>query len=256
MAEKSIVFLPNNLRYKLSELLAEKRPDIEQESITRMNILPDSEMYKQREKFFKEHQNIFSDSLYEKDYPIERYEAFISNIAPEQVLEKAKYFYLGKEDEEFIAHETANMIRCLVKITENQDDAVVLPLDCRKFDIIGGDDELERLNCLISEKNLSEEDILLIFSAIRKKVLIVYRHPFRFFTHFCSILLLRAFRAGTEPERQRAINAERRIPDRQCRPWAKCFVLNFAAGPKSSLKSGNESSFAGELSIAASRVPH
>ena len=170
MEEKSVVFLPNNLRYKLSELLAERRPDIEQESITRMNILPGSKMYKQREKFFKEHQNIFYDSLYEKDYPIERYEAFISNIAPEQVLEKAKYFYLGKkEDGEFIAHETAGITRCLVKITENQDDAIVLPLDCRKFEAIGSDDELWRLNCLISEKALSEDDILLIFSAIRKK---------------------------------------------------------------------------------------
>ena len=126
-------------------------------------------MYKQREKFLKKHPDIFSDSLYEKDYPIERYEAFISNIAPEQVLEKAKYFYLGKEDEEFIAHETANITRCLVKISENQDDAIVLPLDCRKFEVIGNDDELERLNYLISEKNLSDEDILLIFSAIRKK---------------------------------------------------------------------------------------
>ena len=31
--KKKIVFMPSNLRYKFSEVLAEKRPDIEQESI-------------------------------------------------------------------------------------------------------------------------------------------------------------------------------------------------------------------------------
>ena len=35
--KKKIVFMPSNLRCKFSEILAEKRPDIEQESIGRMS---------------------------------------------------------------------------------------------------------------------------------------------------------------------------------------------------------------------------
>lgn len=40
--KKKIVFMPSNLRCKFSEILAEKRPDIEQESIGRMSITPGS----------------------------------------------------------------------------------------------------------------------------------------------------------------------------------------------------------------------
>ena len=40
--KKETVFLPSNLRYKLSEILAERRPDIEQASIGRMSIIPGS----------------------------------------------------------------------------------------------------------------------------------------------------------------------------------------------------------------------
>ena len=51
--KKKIVFMPSNLRYKFSEVLAEKRPDIEQESIGRMAILPGSKVEKQRIEFMK-----------------------------------------------------------------------------------------------------------------------------------------------------------------------------------------------------------
>lgn len=43
--KKKIVFMPSNLRCKFSEILAEKRPDIEQESIGRMSITPGSKVY-------------------------------------------------------------------------------------------------------------------------------------------------------------------------------------------------------------------
>ena len=154
--KKKIVFMPSNLRYKFSEVLAEKRPDIEQESIGRMAILPGSKVEKQRIEF------------YEKDYPVERYEAFISRIEPKQIFEKLRYFYLGKEDPEFLEWDKKNTEPCLVKISEDKEDVVVLPIDCSKFEAFGSFGDLEKLNDLIERKSLTEEDFELIFSAIRK----------------------------------------------------------------------------------------
>ena len=108
--------MPSNLRCKFSEILAEKRPDIEQESIGRMSITPGSKVYLQRADFYEKHKDLFSDSIYEKDYPVERYEAFISKIEPKQIFEKLKYFYLGKEDEEFLEWDKKSSQPCLTKI--------------------------------------------------------------------------------------------------------------------------------------------
>ena len=124
--KKKIVFMPSNLRYKFSEVLAEKRPDIEQESIGRMAILPGSKV------------------------------------------EKLKYFYLGKEDPEFLEWDKKNTEPCLVKISEDKEDVVVLPIDCSKFEAFGSFGDLEKLSDLIERKSLTEEDFELIFSAIRK----------------------------------------------------------------------------------------
>ena len=167
--KKETVFLPSNLRYKLSEVLAEKRPDIEQESIGRMSIIPGSEIYGQRNAFYEKYKGEFSDSIYEKDYPVERYEAFISKIEPEQIFEKVKYFYLGKEDEEFLEWDAKSSQPCLTRVSEDDEDVVVLPLDCSKFEAVGDFGALEKLNFLINEKELTESDIELIFSAIKLK---------------------------------------------------------------------------------------
>lgn len=167
--KKETVFLPSNLRYKLSEILAERRPDIEQASIGRMSIIPGSEIYEQRKAFYEKYKDKFSDSIYEKDYPVERYEAFISKIEPEQIFEKMKYFYLGKEDEEFLGWDTKPSQPCLAKISEDDGDVVVLPLDCSKFAAVGDFGTLEKLNSLMDRKELTESDIELIFSAIRLK---------------------------------------------------------------------------------------
>ena len=113
--------MPSNLRCKFSEILAEKRPDIEQESIGRMSIIPGSKVYLQRADFYEKHKGLFSDSIYEKDYPVERYEAFISKIEPKQIFEKLKYFYLGKEDEEFLEWDKKLSQPCLTKISEEDD---------------------------------------------------------------------------------------------------------------------------------------
>lgn len=167
--KKEAIFLPSNLRCKLSEVLAEKRPDIEQASIGRMSIIPGSEIYKQRNAFYEKYKDKFSDSIYEKDYPVERYEAFISRIEPEQIFEKVKYFYLGKEDKEFLRCDTKSSQSCLTKVSESDGDIVVLPLDCSKFAAVGDFETLEKFNFLINEKELTEPDIELIFSAIRLK---------------------------------------------------------------------------------------
>ena len=167
--KKETVFLPSNLRHKLSEVLAEKRPDIEQESIGRMSIIPGSPIYEQRKVFYEKYKDEFSDSIYEKDYPEERYEAFISRIEPEQIFEKVKYFYLGKEDEEFFEWDAKSSQPCLAKVSEDDGDVVVLPLDCSKFEAMGDFETLEKLNSLINEKELTESDFELIFSAIRLK---------------------------------------------------------------------------------------
>ena len=119
-----------------------------------------------REMLFKDK---FSDSIYEKDYPVERYEAFISRIEPEQIFEKVKYFYLGKEDKEFLRWDTKASQSCLTKVSGSDGDVVVLPLDCSKFAAVGDFETLEKLNFLINEKELTEPDIELIFSAIRLK---------------------------------------------------------------------------------------
>lgn len=58
--KKKIVFMPSNLRCKFSEILAEKRPDIEQESIGRMSITPGSKVYLQRARFYEKHKDLFS----------------------------------------------------------------------------------------------------------------------------------------------------------------------------------------------------
>lgn len=167
--KKETVFLPSNLRYKLSEVLAEIRPDIEQESVGRMSIIPGSEIYEQRQAFYKKYKDEFADSIYEKDYPVERYEAFISRIEPEQIFEKVKYFYLGKEDEEFLGWDTKSSQPCLAKISEDDGDVVVLPLDGSKFEAVSDFGALEKLDSLMNEKELTESDIELIFSAIRLK---------------------------------------------------------------------------------------
>lgn len=166
--KKKIVFMPSNLRYKFSEVLAEKRPDIEQESIGRMAILPGSKVEKQRIEFYEKHRDLLADSIYEKDYPVERYEAFISRIEPKQIFEKLKYFYLGKEDPEFLEWDKKNTEPCLVKISEDKEDVVVLPIDCSKFEAFGSFGDIEKLSDLIERKSLTEEDFELIFSAIRK----------------------------------------------------------------------------------------
>ena len=167
--KKKIVFMPSNLRCKFSEILAEKRPDIEQESIGRMSITPGSKVYLQRADFYEKHKDLFSDSIYEKDYPVERYEAFISKIEPKQIFEKLKYFYLGKEDEEFLEWDKKSSQPCLTKISEEDDDVVVLPLDCPKFATVVDFESLEKLNSLMDKKGLTEADIELIFSAIKQK---------------------------------------------------------------------------------------
>lgn len=167
--KKETVFLPSNLRYKFSEVLAEKRPDIEQESIGRMSIIPGSPIYEQRKDFYEKYKDEFSDSIYEKDYPVERYEAFISKIEPEQIFEKVKYFYLGKEDEEFLGCDAKSSQPCLAKVSEDDGDVVVLPLDCSKFAAVGDFGTLEKLNSLMDRKKLTESDIELIFSAIMLK---------------------------------------------------------------------------------------
>ena len=45
----------------------------------------------------------------------------------------------------------------------------MLPLDCSKFAAVGDFETLEKLNFLINEKELTEQDIELIFSAISLK---------------------------------------------------------------------------------------
>lgn len=167
--KKETVFLPSNLRCKLSEVLAEKRPDIEQESIDRMSIIPGSPIYEQRKAFYEKYKDEFSDSIYEKDYSVERYEAFISKIEPEQIFEKVKYFYLGKENEEFLGWDAKSSQPCLEKISEDCGGVVVLPLDCLKFEAVGDFGALEKLDSLMNEKELTESDIEIIFSAIRLK---------------------------------------------------------------------------------------
>ena len=63
--KKETVFLPSNLRYKFSEVLAEKRPDIEQESIGRMSIIPGSPIYEQRKAFYDNAQRMLGNSIAE-----------------------------------------------------------------------------------------------------------------------------------------------------------------------------------------------
>lgn len=80
-----------------------------------------------------------------------------------------KYFYLGKEDEEFLGWDAKSSQPCLAKISEDGGDVVVLPLDCLKFEAVGDFGALEKLDSLMNEKELTESDIELIFSAIRLK---------------------------------------------------------------------------------------
>lgn len=92
--KKKIVFMPSNLRCKFSEILAEKRPDIEQESIGRMSITPGSKVYLQRADFYEKHKDLFSDSIYEKEYTRLSSEngriSLVANLHKEKVFKQLK----------------------------------------------------------------------------------------------------------------------------------------------------------------------
>ena len=68
----------------------------------------------------------------------------------------------------FLEWDKKNTEPCLVKISEDKEDVVVLPIDCSKFEAFGSFRDLEKLNDLIERKSLTEEDFELIFSTIRK----------------------------------------------------------------------------------------
>ena len=170
MDHEETIFLPADLLNTFYSLLELKRPDVNFKLVRAFRFTHDSQAREQRQKYFESHSYIFKGTPYE-DYKPSEYTGFTSRISPDWIYKNLKYFYFGgqEEDEEVKDWRKAGSKPALVEESADGSDVAVVNIDAAKFKNIGSYNSLKAVEELMKTKNLTEDDIMTVISAVQLK---------------------------------------------------------------------------------------
>ena len=169
--DKTTFFMPAELRYKFSETLAQQMslqttlPQFEIQIIHWQDIKDSPDLKAKYEKYQQASKAAFDEAGFEKR-PHVFYDGVISNIEPNYLFEKLKFFLddntpIGTVEDVPDENNSEN------DLNQNLNhESVTLDIDEDYFDIFGSFEDLQKLSQLMQEKQLTEDDLRIILHAI------------------------------------------------------------------------------------------
>lgn len=162
--KRSITFIPIEVNGTLCHFLHEEHPEIDYDIIHAIKIKRNPELNAKYSKYQEQCQKVFTQYGYNPEISADHYEAFISNIDPEWLFERICTFW--KPDINPIAYE---YMRRSYGSGINAENTVLPTIWRNRFDIIGNANQCNRLEILIDNCNLSNDDLELILHTLKLK---------------------------------------------------------------------------------------
>ena len=168
--EKTLFFIPAGLRHKFSEALAQQMnvsqlPQFEIQIIHWQDIKNSPDLKAKYEQYQQASKNTFDEAGFEQQ-PHVFYDGVISNIEPNYLFEKLKFFLDDKTPistvENVTDDNTSNKMN-----PETNSELVTLDIDEEYFDVFGSFEDVQKLSQLMQEKHLTDDDLQTILRSVQ-----------------------------------------------------------------------------------------
>lgn len=168
--EKNRIYIPQPLKFALEYFLKKEHPEIELNTLAPWMIKDGMLGFEtaERDKFYYENKDLFKRSEY-REYPIENYVALDSMIDKNYLVCKLSLFCEPNKAKEVRDWENNIHESLMLKNSHDGSDSEILPLDGRRFEIVGDFKNVECLKNLMERKGLDQDDITMILKTVAKR---------------------------------------------------------------------------------------
>lgn len=162
---ESLTFVPIELINTFCHFLDIEHPEVDFKCIKAKDIQRNPELRKKYRPYQEQCRNAFIQAGYDHDITASGYDGFISNIDPEWLFNRICTFF--KPDVNPIAYEY--MTRSFGHFDPENDDRILPTIWRSRFEIIGNGEQCDKLENLIENCNLTNDDLALILQTLQLK---------------------------------------------------------------------------------------
>lgn len=158
-------FIPMELCHVLKAFLKIHNPNGVKYKTTLWRKIENNENLRKQYRPYQEQARLaFQQNGYDSD--VRLFEAFTSNIDPDYLFEKLKGFY-GNTIDPDVKQWHENNVQIVKDDATNTSESIKLPINHPQIEIIGDMEELQDLQKLMSEKRITQNDLVIILNAVR-----------------------------------------------------------------------------------------